>query len=70
MFAFLRSRSLSRGFVRGHRGWFAVGVVVWGLRVLRRLIGRRPEVVATEKIAPGRTLVISSIERRGHKRSS
>ena len=64
MFAFLRARSLRHGFLGGRRGWFAIGVVVWGARVLRHLVGRRPEVVSIEKIDPGRSITISSIERR------
>lgn len=65
MFAFLRARSLRHGFLGGRRRWFAVGVIVWGARVLRRLVGRRPEVVSIEKVDPGRSITISSIERRG-----
>jgi hypothetical protein len=64
VFAFLRARSLRRGFFGGSRGWFAVGVVVWGARLMRRLVGRRPEVVAVEKVDPGRSVTVSSVERR------
>ena len=70
MFAFLRARSLRHAFLGGRRGWFAICVVVWGARFLRRLVGRRPEVVALEKVDPGRSITISSVERsaRRHRR--
>jgi hypothetical protein len=47
-----------------------VGVVVWGVRLFRRLVGRRPEVVAVEKVDPGRSITIASIERRRRGRSA
>ncbi len=64
MFALLRSRSLRKGFLRGSRMWSAVGVVVWGVHLVRRAVGRRPEVVTTENIRPGRSIVVSSVERK------
>ncbi|MGA0145493.1 MAG: hypothetical protein ACO3K6_04585 [Ilumatobacteraceae bacterium] len=64
MFALLRSRSLGKGFLRGSRVWSAVGVVVWGVHLVRRAVGRRPEVVTTETIRPGRSIVVSSVERK------
>ena len=68
MFTFLRSRSLRRGFLRGSRVWSAIGVIVWGTHLVRRAVGRRPEIVTTETIRPGRSIMVSSIE-RGRRRS-
>ena len=48
MFAFLRARSLREGFLRGRRAWTVVGVVVWGVRLIRRLAARRPQIVGSE----------------------
>lgn len=63
MFAFLRARSLREGFLRGRRLWTAVGVVVWGARLLRRLAARRPQSLGTERIEPGQSITISASER-------
>ena len=62
MWAFLRMRSLREGFVRGRRGWFAVGVVVWSARLLRRIASRRPESLGTEVLNPGQSIRISALE--------
>lgn len=63
LLSYLRTRSLREGLVKGRRGWFAVGAVVWTLRGLRRLGQRRPQTISTEVLAPGETLQVSS--RRG-----
>ncbi|MDA0370081.1 MAG: hypothetical protein O3C62_00105 [Actinomycetota bacterium] len=68
MFSFLRSRSLRQGFLRGGRVWSTIGVVVWGIHLVRRAVGRRPEVVTTESIRPGRSIVVSSVERGSRRR--
>ncbi|MFZ9383405.1 MAG: hypothetical protein ACO27U_01900 [Ilumatobacteraceae bacterium] len=68
MSSFLRSRSLRRGFLGSSRAWFAVGVVVWGSRLAKRILGRRPEVVSVERIEPGRSMIVSSVERSGRRR--
>lgn len=68
--SYLRARSLKDGFGRGRRGWFAVGVVVWGARLLRRIVGRRPQHVSTETLRPGQSVMVSALEsrRRGRRR--
>ena len=57
-FALLRTRSLREGLVKGRRGWFAVGVVVWSIRGLRLLARRQSQVVSVEKIAEGQSVLI------------
>ncbi len=53
----------------------AVGAVVWGARLVRRLLGRTEEVLATEVIEPGQTLTLRVItpptrsERRAARRA-
>jgi len=69
--SYLRARSLKDGFGRGRRGWFAVGVVVWGARLLRRVVGRRPQNVSIETLRPGQSVTVSALEprrRRGGRR--
>lgn len=40
----------------------AIGAVVWGARLLRKLLGRSEEVVAVEKLEPGQVLRLEAIE--------
>jgi len=63
MFAFLRARSLREGFLRGRRAWTAVGVVVWGVRLIRRLAARRPQIVASERLEPGQSITTTASDR-------
>jgi len=37
-----------------------IGALVWVPRLLRRVLGRRPEVIATERVEAGQGLVIHS----------
>lgn len=57
MLRFLSRRGLSRG-LEGSRGWLAVGVVAWAVRLLVRLARRAPQVVYESRLEPGETLVI------------
>lgn len=60
-------RSLVRiGFARGlggSRAWLALGVTAGGLQMLRRMAKREPEVVYSEKLRPGQSLVIQHFPR-------
>lgn len=60
-FAALRRNSITKGFLGGSSGWMAVGFVVWGGRLLRKVIGRNEEIVATEKLEPGQFLQLRTI---------
>lgn len=62
--SYLRARSLKDGFGRGRRGWFAVGVVVWGARLLRRVVGRRPQNVSIETLKPGQSVTVTALDPR------
>ena len=48
-----------RGVLQGSRPWLVVGGVAVGMKVLRKLSGSEPEVVYSEKLAPGESLVIA-----------
>jgi hypothetical protein len=50
MFAFLRARSLREGFL-------------WGVRLIRRLAARRPQIVASERLEPGQSITITASDR-------
>lgn len=69
LLSYLRARSLKDGFGRGRRGWFAVGVVVWGARLVRRVVARRPQNLAAEKLKPGESVTITALPpTRGRRR--
>jgi hypothetical protein len=39
----------------------AVGVVLWGPRLMKRLLGRSEEVLAVEKLKPGQFVRIEAL---------
>ena len=51
----LRRGALYKGLIGGNRGWMAIGVVVWGPRLMRKLLGR------TEVLRPGQALRLEAI---------
>ena len=59
--AFLRRGALYKGLFGGNRGWMAVGVVLWGPRLMKRLLGRSEEVLAVEKLKPGQFVRIEAL---------
>ena len=59
--AALRRNALYKGLFGGSRGWLAVGAVVWGPRLMKRLLGRNEKVVATEVLKPGQSLYLETI---------
>ena len=48
---------LSRG-IGGSRAWLALGLTAGGLRLLKRMAARTPDVVYCESLNPGETLTI------------
>jgi len=66
--SYLRTRSLKEGLVRGRRGWFAIGVVLWTVRLVRRISSRSPQIVSKEILRAGETVSISSLEREGRSK--
>jgi hypothetical protein len=60
----LRRNAIYKGLLGGRRGWMAVGVVVWGVRLFRKALGRNEEIVATEKLQPGESLILTTIPQR------
>lgn len=63
LLSYLRTRSLKEGLFRGRRGWFVIGVVLWTVRLVRRMSSRPPQIVSTEILRAGETVSISSLER-------
>ena len=55
----LAKTGLRRGIFEGSRAWLVVGVAAGGVRLLGRFARREPEVVFTETVKPGHTLMIT-----------
>ncbi|CAN5756674.1 hypothetical protein BH20ACT4_BH20ACT4_08830 [soil metagenome] len=70
--ALLRTSAITRGFLGGSSGWRTFGLAYFGLRALRRLFGRSPEVVSVDELAPGQRMQITAIPPPGrrHRRRS
>ena len=66
--SYLRTRSLQEGLLRGRRGWFAIGVVLWTVRLVRRISSRSPQIVSKEILRAGESVSISSLEREGRSK--
>jgi hypothetical protein len=63
----VRTLALRRGVLGGSRGWMAVAVVLWGLKVLRKASSRRPQVVSVERLRPGQTLQVTALPGRNSR---
>jgi hypothetical protein len=55
----LQSVGIRRGLLGGSRAWTVVAVAALGLRLLRRLAGDGDEVVYSEELGPGESLLIT-----------
>jgi hypothetical protein len=60
--AALRRKALTKGLIGGSRGWVAVGVAVYGPRLLKKALGRNEVFVAKEVLKPGDSLYLRAIE--------
>jgi hypothetical protein len=60
--AFLRQQGIYRGLLGGSRGWLVTGGIFWGLRFLRKSLGKNEEVAATEILKPGQAVTIIAIK--------
>lgn len=58
MAGFVRRTAIAKGVKGGNRLWLAVAVVIYGRRLIQRLGRGGPEVVYSETLAPGESLVI------------
>ena len=57
--AILRRRALRRGPLGGSRGWTYLWAVLFAARLLKRLTAGKEEILLTEELEPGQTLIIS-----------
>ena len=59
--AYARRNGLYKGLLGGDRRWLMVGGTLWGLRVLRKALGRTETVVTVEKMEPGQWMSLRTI---------
>ena len=63
MLTFLRRRATIAGPLGGSRRWTMVWAVLVAARLLQRFTGSKPEILLTETVRPGESLLISGIDR-------
>jgi hypothetical protein len=61
VFRYLRQRALAEGFLGQSKFWYRLGVVVWSVHLLNRLMSKRQTLVYEAELEPGQTLVISDL---------
>ncbi|MCU1449732.1 MAG: hypothetical protein JWP02_1902 [Acidimicrobiales bacterium] len=61
MFQYLRRRAVAAGFLGDSKLWFRIGVVVWSLHLLRRVMGNKPKTVFEAELEPGETIIVSDL---------
>lgn len=59
--ALARRNGLYKGLIGGDRRWLVVGGTLWGLRTLRKALGKNEEVIALEKLKPGQWMSLRTI---------
>lgn len=59
MGGFLRRTAVTRGVLGGNRFWLVLAIVIYGRRIIRKLAGDGPELVFSERLEPGQSLLIS-----------
>jgi hypothetical protein len=60
---FIYRQAQVRGLLGGSRPWTLLWLLLLTRRILRRLLAGKPDVVYSEKLEPGQTLIISSKDR-------
>jgi hypothetical protein len=63
MLRYLRRRATIRGPFGGSRQWTLVWAILMGVRLLRRLTKSKEDVVYSEELRPGESLLISGVDR-------
>lgn len=62
--SYVRRASINRGLLGDDRFWRAVFFVMMGRRLMRKLSGAEPEIVAVERLEPGQFVRIEAIDPR------
>lgn len=59
--ALARRNGIYKGLLGGNRRWLAIGGVFWGVRVMKKMLGKNEEFVTLEKLQPGQWLSLQAI---------
>jgi len=59
---FIRRASINKGLFGDDRFWRTIFFIIFGRRVLKRVLGSEPETVAIEKLKPGQFVRIEAID--------
>ena len=69
----IRARAIQRGILGSSPLWRAIALILFGSRFLKRVFGKHPEYLGTEKLEPGQFVRVEAIppptkhERRGRR---
>jgi hypothetical protein len=55
---YLYRRGQLRGLLGGSKGWTVVWVIIFGARMLKKMVNREPEVVYSGVLGPGETVIV------------
>jgi hypothetical protein len=58
----IRRNAMYKGLLGGHKGWLAVGGVVWSKSFLKKTFGKNEEILTTEKLTKGQFLRIDAVK--------
>jgi hypothetical protein len=76
LLSLVRRNATYKGVLGGSRGWMGVFVVLGTARLFGKYVGREPQRLTTEKLAPGQSLLITTgtpptrAERRAQRRAT
>lgn len=62
LLAIVRRASVRKGLLGDDSVWRMIFFIIYGRRVLRRVMGSEPETVAIEKLQPGQFVSIEAID--------
>jgi hypothetical protein len=69
---YLRTSAVRRGVLGNDRFWRFVAAVIFGRQLLRKVLGREPQLLSVERLDPGQSVHIAAIpppaSRRGRRR--
>lgn len=57
----IRRKSINKGLLGDDRLWRTIFFVIFGRRVLRKVMGSEPELLSVEKLKPNESLVIETV---------
>ena len=65
----IRSKAMTQGVFGGQRGWQVVAAVVFGRQILKRVLGKHPELLARDVLQAGESITVRTLgpPERGRK---